>query len=589
MKKLISILGMAVGLLFPKMEWAQQVNWQAPVAISSNGVFDQVPSLDVGPSPLMGERIYVAYSEYDQSDGAWEIRYAWKDVASSVWNSVFATDKSTSGWPNSHNWEPSIKGIAGGAPFGMVFIAYLADIQSPPSSDDEILQITTTGAAFNLPVYITNNATDDRQPSLAVDGTGTAHVAYAAQGGTGPAGDYEIWYDLTQVTTNSTADEFPSLFIDSNNNAHIAFAGEGPGGDYEIWYAENTTGAWTIILVDDNGYHEIKPSLRVDGAGYAHIAWQGLTDNGYDIFYSNNTSGAFLAPIQVTAEPTDEEEPSLVIDPDGKAHIAYQWTLGEPPDQEIYYTHNMSGTFTSQMGAQTQVSTGPSTKDQFPSMDIDANKYLHLAYQGFDGADTEIYYVVTTHPVPVELVDFKATLHHSDVILSWRTTSESNNFGFDVERSQDGKNFDKIGFVAGYGTTVVPQIYSFTDSKIGSGTYYYRLKQIDFDGSYCYSSILEIQVEPQLTLRLHPNFPNPFNPATVISYSIPSQGLVKLDIYNSQGAHVINLVHRIQKSGNYHIYWDGRNQNGKEVGSGVYIARLKLGQFCKVIKMIKIQ
>lgn len=177
------------------------------------------------------------------------------------------------------------------------------------------------------------------------------------EGGTGSSTDDEVWYDdfqtKSQVTTNGSPEVAPSLAVDSNGKAHIAFAGIGgpaPAGDKEIWYAENTTGTWVVTQVSVNLFEDTNPSIWLEASGAIHIAWQGLTDD-WDIYYTNDITNPFPnANVLVAAETGDEQEPSLVIDPFGHAHIAYQWTVGAQPDQQIYYTDNMSGTFTSQTG-----------------------------------------------------------------------------------------------------------------------------------------------------------------------------------------------------------------------------------------------
>lgn len=195
----------------------------------------------------------------------------------------------------------------------------------------------------------------------------------------------------------------------------------------------------------------------------------------------------------------------------------------------------------------------------------------------------------TDGAVPVELVSFGATAHESEVILQWVTATESNNYGFEIERSSAGTMFNRIGFVAGHGTTVVPKSYIFVDRDIQKARYYYRLKQIDFDGSYSYSNVLELVLEAPSTFRLQQNFPNPFNPSTTITYSIPSLERVMLDIFTLRGEYVINLVNKVQEAGNYLVNWNGRNQHDHEAASGVYIARLKTERISKAITMIKIQ
>ena len=112
---------------------------------------------------------------------------------------------------------------------------------------------------------------------------------------------------------------------------------------------------------------------------------------------------------------------------------------------------------------------------------------------------------------------------------------------------------NKSGYAAGFGTTTEPKSYSFIDSKLESGNYIYRLKQIDFNGTYSYSDEVNVEVEIPLVYSLEQNYPNPFNPSTTIKYSIQKDGFVKLAVYNLLGEEVTVLVNNEQKAGRYEV------------------------------------
>ena len=103
--------------------------------------------------------------------------------------------------------------------------------------------------------------------------------------------------------------------------------------------------------------------------------------------------------------------------------------------------------------------------------------------------------VTIDYLVPVEVTSFTASPLHDEVELKWATATETNNRGFEIERMSTGGQFEKIGFVAGYGTTTEPKAYSFVDTKLETGKYTYRLKQIDLDGTYKYSKEVDVDVE----------------------------------------------------------------------------------------------
>jgi hypothetical protein len=192
--------------------------------------------------------------------------------------------------------------------------------------------------------------------------------------------------------------------------------------------------------------------------------------------------------------------------------------------------------------------------------------------------------------IPVELVSFNASVANNKVDLNWKTVTEVNNFGFEIERASSKTTFSlmwkKIGFVEGSGNTTEPKDYKFTDSKpTGGNKFQYRLKQIDYDGKFEYSNIVEINIVID-KFELSQNYPNPFNPSTKINYSIPSNAndqmsSVILKVYDILGNEVITLINEEKAAGVYEIEFDAT-----EIPSGVYFYRLQAGAFTETKKLI---
>jgi hypothetical protein len=184
--------------------------------------------------------------------------------------------------------------------------------------------------------------------------------------------------------------------------------------------------------------------------------------------------------------------------------------------------------------------------------------------------------------LPIQLVSFGASLAPAGggVDLRWSTLSEVNNYGFEVQRGLSaGGDFATVpgGFIPGHGTTTVPQNYAFDDKGAPTGTSYYRLKQIDLDGAVHFSEPAQVDVSPAGTgqnlpavFSLAQNFPNPFNPETVIRYSIPARARVTLTVYNVIGEAVAVLVDGEQEGGFHDVRFDGSS-----LASGVYFYRLQ--------------
>ena len=176
--------------------------------------------------------------------------------------------------------------------------------------------------------------------------------------------------------------------------------------------------------------------------------------------------------------------------------------------------------------------------------------------------------------LPVDLAGFQGIADGSSVILDWRTLSEQNNYGFEVERRTQTTAFETIGFVEGMGTTDVEQEYRFVDeTPVSNGDpLLYRLKQIDFDGRFEYS--MEIEVEPNTPGQaiLYDNYPDPFNPTTNIEYEVPAQLQVTLIVFDMLGREVARLVDADQPAGRYRVTLDAA-----DLPSGTYVYRLVAG------------
>ncbi len=192
--------------------------------------------------------------------------------------------------------------------------------------------------------------------------------------------------------------------------------------------------------------------------------------------------------------------------------------------------------------------------------------------------------------VPVEMLTFSASAQSNSVELKWATASEMNNRMFEIQRAdanagQNNLKWETIGFVEGKGTTTERTDYSYTDKSPVNGISYYRLKQIDFDGTYRILNAEMVEYNLIKNYSLEQNFPNPFNPSTVINYSIPTAGHVKLTVYNLLGSEVAVLVNEHKDAGNYSTEFSTENLKNN-LGSGVYIYTLKAGSFTQTRKMV---
>jgi hypothetical protein len=168
---------------------------------------------------------------------------------------------------------------------------------------------------------------------------------------------------------------------------------------------------------------------------------------------------------------------------------------------------------------------------------------------------------------PVELAAFSADAEGSNVILHWSTITETNNKGFSVERRSvnDNADWQEITFINGMGTTTQPVNYTYTDKSVSAGKYQYRLRQIDFNGSYAYPGIVNVEVGIPLEFSLEQNYPNPFNPSTVVKFSLPAESKVTLKIFDLMGQETAEII-----NGNYTAGTHAVNINAAYLSSGMY-------------------
>jgi len=227
---------------------------------------------------------------------------------------------------------------------------------------------------------------------------------------------------------------------------------------------------------------------------------------------------------------------------------------------------------------------------------------LNFVTEGLDSGDYSMDMVITCNDplnsevevpismrissvVPVELSSFTANNVDGEIVLKWQTATETNNMGFEIERSEKSnengqKEWGRIGFVEGKGTTTETQSYFFKD-KPEPGIYNYRLKQVDFGGSYSYSSEAEIDISGPKEFALMQNYPNPFNPSTTIKISLPVKTTLTLAVYNLLGEKIETIFNGEIEEGFHEFRFNSIN-----LPSGVYFYRFESEQFNSVRKML---
>ena len=195
------------------------------------------------------------------------------------------------------------------------------------------------------------------------------------------------------------------------------------------------------------------------------------------------------------------------------------------------------------------------------------------------GASTPTFFVLGnnmsgTNPLPVEMASFTAAANRLSAELHWSTATETNNYGFEIQRKNSTSDWTKVGFVAGVGTSNSLHKYSYVDNAVEAGLYQYRIKQVDKSGAFKYSASVQVEVgSVPKVLSLGSNYPNPFNPTTSIEFSVPTDGRAALKVYNMLGQQVATLFDGEATAGRLmKVTFDA-----SRLSSGVYFSRLESG------------
>jgi hypothetical protein len=276
------------------------------------------------------------------------------------------------------------------------------------------------------------------------------------------------------------------------------------------------------------------------------------------------------------------------IDLDGKLDFVFGSRDANPNNASIYRLEYQSGditlpaSYTSTVIDQGYVTplAGPGRWTLVSIANIDGDPRAEVLYGESTGESAPIVIIDSEGQLPVELKSFAASAVDGFVQLNWSTATETNNRGFEVQRKSGESDFVTIGFVQGQGTTTQAQNYSFVDNNVQTGTYTYRLKQMDLDGRYNFSNVVEVTMNPT-EFSLEQNYPNPFNPSTTINFTLGKESNVNLKVFNLLGQEVASLVsNEFMQAGKYSYKFDARS-----FASGTYIYRLEAGDFVQTMKM----
>ncbi len=337
------------------------------------------------------------------------------------------------------------------------------------------------------------------------------------------------------------------------------------------------------VYYNNNGVLNPIPNWTVGNTqSQKGIAWADFDRDGFldlaisgssvqTVIYKNN-NGLLTGPVWTSnsLNPSAQELITGDLDNDGYPELAVV-NFGS---KRIEIFKNRNGILDSDP---TWVYVAGSSATSISFGDLNGDGFLDLAVG--TARTPVVVFLNQSSIIPVELASYSYCVNGNNVELKWTTATETNNQGFQVERSQKSdvksqNSWETIGFVNGKGTTTEKSDYSYIDKNLQPGKYFYRLKQIDMDGSFYYSNELEVSIEYPFVFKLEQNYPNPFNPITVISWQSPVGIWQTLKLYNILGNEVAILVDEYKEAGSHKVDFDA-----SKLSSGVYIYKLTAGTF----------
>ncbi len=333
--------------------------------------------------------------------------------------------------------------------------------------------------------------------------------------------------------------------------------------------------------------------------GNIYVNWSDQrngTDNT-DVFICKSTDGGntWSAPIKVNDDNTTRQQFFTWMTVDPKTGVVYvdfydrRNTTGAATD--VYMAKSTDGGETFENFMVSNSSFTPTSGVFFGDYTNVAafNKHVYPIWMRLDGYNLSVWTALvydSTAGTPVELTDFNSKVESGQVYLIWKTASEINNSGFSIERKEidlkaNNNKWQTIGFVKGSGSTTISHTYTYVDNPANNGVYQYRLKQIDYNGSFKYSNTTEVNLLLVNSFKLEQNYPNPFNPTTTIGYDIPSASFVTIKVYDMLGNEVTTLINEYVDAGVHEITF-----NASKLSSGVYLYRMTAGKYTMQKKML---
>jgi hypothetical protein len=482
-------------------------------------------------------------------------------------------------------------------------------------ADDVVYYTNNTAGTWSTPLAVSQSGFRTWAASIAVSSTGPAHIVYPGDPNDGSgisdifytensSGSFSVPLNLTGDAQFNGSGEAAAIDVDALDQVHIAFeigtCGASCYDPADIYYTNNIGGSFAAnvtVVAEVDGIHEEKPSLAIDNAGNAHIGYReelsGCCDREY--IYKTNSGGTFDAGTVVSAAVAPGYYVSNHLTPDssGKMHVVLRTPQND--GNRLQYATNVSGSFVTEF-------VTSNTRSR-PMIEVDGDGNGHIIAE--NGGDIYYYTNEGSSPPPSSATCF---VHSIDMSLAYKGNGKPSNRGWTATATvtiHDTDNNSVAGAtVAGHwsgltsdtdnGITNSNGQVSLSSNRINTeGTFTFTIDNVtgcDYDPGLNVMTSNSISTSskraPDETIaqtslpsefQLFQNHPNPFNPETVIRFALSEASHVEITIYNTRGQVIRRLLSQNSAAGEHAVKWDGRDQSGRSVSSGVYLYEIQAG------------